>query len=66
MSGAQLRSVLEFIGVDLVADNVEITLPRESYGADGRLVDAPEIVQSYADKLETAAKALDRTLAPQA
>ena len=66
MSGAQLRSVLEFIGVDLVADNVEITLPRESYGADGRLVDAPEIVQGYADKLETAAKTLDRTLAPQA
>ncbi|WP_137824164.1 NADPH-dependent FMN reductase [Brevibacterium sp. 2SA] len=66
MSGAQLRAVLEFIGLDLVGDNVEITLPRDSYGPDWRLTDAKEVVAGYADELRTAAKALDRSLVPQA
>ncbi len=66
MSGAQLRAVLEFIGLDLVGDNVEITLPRDSYGPDWRLTDAREVVAGYADELRTAARALDRSLVPQA
>lgn len=65
MSGAQLRSVLDFIGLDLVADNVEITLPRDSYGPDWRLVDAQAVVAPYAEELRSAARALDRSLVPQ-
>lgn len=65
MSGAQLRSVLDFIGLDLVGDNVEITLPRDSYGPDWRLVDAQAVVAPYTEELRTAARALDRSLVPQ-
>lgn len=65
MSGAQLRSVLDFIGLDLVADNVEITLPRDSYGPDWRLIDAQAVVAPYTEELRTAARALDRSLVPQ-
>ncbi|MGY4718927.1 NADPH-dependent FMN reductase [Naumannella cuiyingiana] len=36
---AQLRAVLEFIGLRLTDDDVAITLARDAYGPDGRLVD---------------------------
>lgn len=61
-SGAQLRSVLEFVGLDLVADNVELTLPRDSYGADWRLTDAGPIIASHETEIRTAAEALGARL----
>ena len=61
-SGAQLRSVLEFVGLDLVADNVELTLPRDSYGADWRLTDAAPIIASHEEAIRTSAEALGARL----
>ncbi|GAA1495512.1 NADPH-dependent FMN reductase [Paeniglutamicibacter kerguelensis] len=61
-SGAQLRSVLEFVGLDLVAGNVELTLPRDSYGADWRLTDAEPIVTSHETPIRAAAEALGARL----
>lgn len=57
-AAAQLRSVLEFIGFDVVAPSVEMTLPRESYGADWRLTDAEPIVAAHAEGLRVAGEAL--------
>ncbi|MBP2411223.1 NAD(P)H-dependent FMN reductase [Arthrobacter stackebrandtii] len=62
MSAAQLRSVLDFIRMDVVADSVELTLPRDSYGADGRLIDAQPIVAAHAGAVRAAASALGRGL----
>lgn len=47
----QLHSVMKFIGFDTVSQGVEITLPRESYGADGRLTDAAPIIAGSADEI---------------
>ena len=62
MSGAQLRSVLEFMKLDLVSDNVELTIPRESYGADWRLTDARPIIASHEAAIHAAAEALGARL----
>ena len=65
-SGAQLRSVLEFVGLDLVADNVELTLPRDSYGADWRLTAAGPIIASHETEIRAAAEALGARLRSKA
>ncbi|GAA2840725.1 NAD(P)H-dependent FMN reductase [Leucobacter komagatae] len=65
-AAAQLRSVLEFIGLDIVAPNVELTLPRESYGSDGRLVDAKPILVSHDAAVEAAAARLSEKLRERA
>ncbi|MGL3805458.1 NADPH-dependent FMN reductase [Paeniglutamicibacter sp. R2-26] len=61
-SGAQLRSVLEFVGLDLVDGNVELTLPRDSYGPDWRLVDAAPVIASRETEIRAAAGALAERL----
>lgn len=59
LGGAQLRSVLEFVKGDLVAPNVEISLPpQSSYGSDFRLVDAASDVERHRQELESAAQTL--------
>ena len=65
-SGAQLRSVLEFVGLDLVDSNVELTLPRDSYGADWRLTDAEPIIASHETEIRAAAEALGARLRDKA
>lgn len=57
-AGAQLRQVLEFVGLDLATDNVEITIPREGYGTDWRLVEAESVVAAASDALKVAGAAL--------
>lgn len=57
-AGAQLRSVVEFIRMELAAENVELTLPRDSYGADWRLVDTAPIISSRESEIRAAAQAL--------
>lgn len=57
-AGAQLRSVLEFVGLDVVDGNVELTLPRDSYGPDWRLVDAAPVIASRETEIRAAAGAL--------
>ncbi|GAA1324532.1 NADPH-dependent FMN reductase [Leucobacter albus] len=64
--GAQLRSVLEFIGLDIVADNVALTLPRESYGSDWRLVDAAPIIEANREAIGVAGEALGMKLRERA
>ncbi len=58
LSGAQLRGVLEFVGLDLVTDNVELTIPHDAYGADGRLTSASPIVAANAERITAAVRAL--------
>ena len=61
-SGAQLRSVLEFVGLDVVDGNVELTLPRDSYGPDWRLVDAAPVIASRESEIRAVAGALAERL----
>ena len=58
LSGAQLRGVLEFIGLQLAGSNVELTIPRDGYGDDGRLRDATAIVASHEEPIRAAAATL--------
>jgi len=62
LSGAQLRGVLEFIGLDLVDDNVEITLPHDAYGPDWRLVAPEALVATNAAQVAVGVQALSRRM----
>lgn len=62
LSGAQLRGVLEFIGLELAGQNVELTLPRDGYDEGGRLRDAAAIVASHEEPLRAAAATLRRVI----
>lgn len=61
-AAAQLRQVLEFIGLDIEAGSVGITIPRDGYGPDWRLVDAAPIVAVEADALREAGASLAERL----
>ncbi|GAA1887143.1 hypothetical protein GCM10009715_36560 [Paeniglutamicibacter psychrophenolicus] len=50
--------MLEFIRMELAADNVELTLPRDSYGADWRLTAAEPIIASRESEIGVAAELL--------
>ncbi|PRB08584.1 NADPH-dependent FMN reductase [Microbacterium sp. MYb62] len=66
LSGAQLRGVLEFIGLDLVGGNVEITLPRDAYGPDWRLVSTDAIVAANEEQVSAGVRELGRRMRAQA
>ncbi|WP_017792099.1 NADPH-dependent FMN reductase [Leucobacter salsicius] len=57
-AAAQLQQVLDFIGLNTAAGSVEITIPRDGYGTDWRLVDAEPIVAVAADALRAASATL--------
>lgn len=57
-AAAQLQQVLDFIGLNTAAGSVEITIPRDGYGTDWRLVDAEPIVAIEADALRAASATL--------
>lgn len=62
LAAAQLRGVLEFIGLDVSVASVELTLPRESYGADWRLVDAASTVALFEGEIRGAGQQLGALL----
>ncbi|GAB3306093.1 oxidoreductase [Epidermidibacterium keratini] len=62
LAAAQLSAVLDFIGLELVHEPVEVTLARENYGEDGRLIDIDSDVTPIADQVRSAGIALGEAL----
>lgn len=58
-SAAQLRQVLEFIGLDLADETAALTIAQTDYNADWTLVDPDAVVARYADEVAAIARALE-------
>ena len=56
LAAAQLRQVMDFIGANVLSDNIEIHLSGDDYGANGRLVDPSQSISAAADDLSEAAR----------
>lgn len=54
----QLREVIEFIGLDVTAEQVAITLAPTDYSAEWHLNDATDVVSRYKSEIEELANAL--------
>lgn len=54
-SAAQLRQVLEFIGLDLAPNDVNVTIARTDYTPEWGLGDADDVISRYTDQVQALA-----------